>query len=101
MTMDDLLDDIYNLKVERANVSREIDDLQNIVDSITERLEELSSHSEKARSSQDWRDNYARARDKRRLTRDQISENRQKLRYLDARIETIQLHMEYGEIEGG
>lgn len=100
-TIEDLLDEIYDLKVQSADISREVDDLENTVYSVTERIDELLTYSPATRSSKDWRDQYARARDKRRNVREIIAEKRQEKNRIEARIETLTLRMEYGEIEGG
>jgi predicted nucleic acid-binding Zn-ribbon protein len=96
-----LLDNFYDLKIERAKIAREIDDLENLICSITERIDELKGHSEKARSSKDWRDQFAKARDKRRGVRDTVADKKQEMRRIEARIETLALQIEYGELEEG
>jgi len=45
-TVETLLDNFYDLKIQRTNIAREIDDLENLIHSITERLDELNSHNE-------------------------------------------------------
>ena len=101
MTMDELLDSFYDVKIKAANVQREIDDMNNIIDSVTDRLNELDRMPESYRKTQEWKDSYVRARDKRRLTRDQISERLQQLRHLEASAEATRLTIEFGAIEGG
>lgn len=100
-TVEKLLDNFYDLKIQRTNIAREIDDLENLIHSITERLDELNSHNQEARSSKDWRDQFARARDKRRGVRDTVAEKKQEMRRIEARIETLTLQIEYGELEEG
>lgn len=100
-TVDTLLNDIYDLKIERASIAREIDDLENLIHSVSERIDELNTHSEQARSSKDWRDQFARARDKRRGVRETVAEKKQEMRRIEARIETLTLQIEYGELEEG
>ena len=99
-TVDKLIEEIYDLKMERAAIAREINEMENLIISVTERVEELLSHGPNARGSKDWRDKYARARDKRRAVRDQIADKRHAIHKIEAKIDTLALQVEYSEDVG-
>ena len=96
MKINDLIEEVYGLDLERCALEAQIDEKEIIVGSITERIDEIYEEG-----GQKVRDGYARARDKRRAVREEIAELRAKVRNIDASINSLKLQIEYGELEGG
>tara|TARA_X000001036_G_scaffold395216_1_gene396033 strand:- start:5218 stop:5508 length:291 start_codon:yes stop_codon:yes gene_type:complete len=87
------LKDYYNLCEQRSEIILEIEQFQNEIISISERIDTLENTADHLidKSSKDFKDQVTKARDKRKRIRETIVELSHKVRLKEAEIKTTEM----------
>ena len=87
------LKDYYNLCEKRSEIILEIEQFQNEIISISERIDTLENTADHLidKSSKDFKDQVTKARDKRKRIRETIVELSHKVRLKEAEIKTTEM----------
>lgn len=88
MAFDKILHEFQELCEERSTILKRIKSSENEITSITERLEDLKAQPQ---TTQEYRDQVSRARDKRKRLREEIAHDEHEARLFDAKIEALKM----------
>jgi chromosome segregation ATPase len=84
--------DFHRLSEQRSDILKQIKKCENDILSITERLEELSKTDDQ---SQEFVDQYSKAKDKRRRLRDEVADLEHSVRMVEAEITAIMMEYQF------
>ena len=93
MSFDQIIEEFHRLSEARSHVLRNIAESKNEIISITERIEELQSLPRNG--NQEIKDQLAKAKDKRKRIRQEISDHEHNVRMYDSKISAIQMQIKW------
>lgn len=93
MAIDQILEEFHRLSEARSRVLKTIADDKNEIISITERVEELQSLPRNG--NQELKDQLAKAKDKRKRIRQEITEHEHSVRMYESKISALKMQFRW------